>query len=346
MVSHVPDVPGGWNGLTAPVEDGEAESWPKGVEDTILPPPPRPADDYVLLKEGEEEKEEDEDTEGKYGDGCIVLKAEEDVDCGVMAVPAVKLRVSEKHPLWAHHIWNAATVVADWFDDVSFKDGVAGSTVLELGAGSGLPGIVAGMNGASVVVLTDYPEARLMYNLSLNFLANPVSTKGTVRAVEPYKWGEDVAGLMRHLPEGSEGFDWVVCSDLIFNHSSHGAILATLAKTLHPTRGRAIVAHSHHVTRAAAKDMGLFRMAGEYGLSYRHLFATRLPVMFPEDPGPIPLRSTVQVWQLSRPEVAVARPAPSWTVSQARIPFMPPTTVLDEAVVGDKEEPGSGNSIR
>jgi nicotinamide N-methyltransferase len=40
--------------------------------------------------------------------------------------------------------------------------------VLELGAGAGLPSIVCALNGATQVVVTDYPDAELVENLEYN----------------------------------------------------------------------------------------------------------------------------------------------------------------------------------
>ena len=40
--------------------------------------------------------------------------------------------------------------------------------MLELGAGAGLPSLVCAVNGASTVVVTDYPDADLVENLRYN----------------------------------------------------------------------------------------------------------------------------------------------------------------------------------
>lgn len=40
--------------------------------------------------------------------------------------------------------------------------------MLELGAGAGLPSLVCAINGASQVVVTDYPDADLIENLRYN----------------------------------------------------------------------------------------------------------------------------------------------------------------------------------
>ena len=40
--------------------------------------------------------------------------------------------------------------------------------MLELGAGAGLPSIVCALNGAKIVVVTDYPDSDLVENLRHN----------------------------------------------------------------------------------------------------------------------------------------------------------------------------------
>jgi nicotinamide N-methyltransferase len=45
---------------------------------------------------------------------------------------------------------------------------VQGKTILELGAGGGLPSLVCALSGAAKVVVTDYPDADLIDNLRYN----------------------------------------------------------------------------------------------------------------------------------------------------------------------------------
>ena len=67
--------------------------------------------------------------------------------------PTFGLRLVGQHSLWAHHLWNAAKVLADYFD--SNPHLVRGKTVLELGAGGALPSFTAACNGAEKVSTRD-----------------------------------------------------------------------------------------------------------------------------------------------------------------------------------------------
>jgi len=67
-------------------------------------------------------------------------------------------------------LWNAAIAFASYLD--AHRELVNGKFVLELGAGGGLPGIVAAQNSATNVVLTDYPDSALIENLEYNVRQN------------------------------------------------------------------------------------------------------------------------------------------------------------------------------
>ena len=63
----------------------------------------------------------------------------------------LNLRLVGQHSLWAHQLWNASKVLADYFD--SHPDLVQGKRILELGAGGALPSFTAACNGAEKVSL-------------------------------------------------------------------------------------------------------------------------------------------------------------------------------------------------
>ena len=69
-----------------------------------------------------------------------------------------------------HHLWNGAQVVTDYLYD-RVANLVHGRTVLELGAGAGLPSIAAAIWGAKQVVVTDYPDVDLVENMQMNIEA-------------------------------------------------------------------------------------------------------------------------------------------------------------------------------
>lgn len=62
---------------------------------------------------------------------------------------------------------------------------MAGRTVLELGAGSGLPSIVCALSGATKVVVTDYPDNDLIENLLYNIGLLRLTNETIAAAVKP-----------------------------------------------------------------------------------------------------------------------------------------------------------------
>lgn len=92
-------------------------------------------------------------------------------------------------------MWNASILAADLISSGEFD--VHEASVLELGAGAGLAGIVAALNGATVVLLSDYNSPRILQNLLRNADANlPPAIRNKV-SVTGHVWGESVASISR-----------------------------------------------------------------------------------------------------------------------------------------------------
>jgi nicotinamide N-methyltransferase len=64
---------------------------------------------------------------------------------------------------------------------------VLGKSVLELGAGAALPAIVAALNGAKCVTITDYPDGDLVESMTQNVAQNISPSSNCVVHVRGYK---------------------------------------------------------------------------------------------------------------------------------------------------------------
>jgi nicotinamide N-methyltransferase len=88
-------------------------------------------------------------------------------------------RLVGAHPLWANYLWNTAKVLSTYL--LRNTSLIRGNSVLELGAGAGLPSIIAALAGAQRVVVTDYPDASLVENLRYNVDMNvPEDRRGRI----------------------------------------------------------------------------------------------------------------------------------------------------------------------
>lgn len=130
----------------------------------------------------------------------------------------IKLRVvdieSNNVNLQAHYVWNSAFVMTDLIERgvVTVKD----EAVLELGAGSALPSIIAAKTGATHVFVSDYPSTKILDTMQENVEMNKI-----VADVIGYKWGEDVS-IFRMKPSV------ILLSDLLWISTQHQALLKTL----------------------------------------------------------------------------------------------------------------------
>jgi nicotinamide N-methyltransferase len=209
------------------------------------------------------------------------------------------VRLVGHNPLWGHYLWNAGRLISTYFEKNPslIKD----KTVLELGAGAGLPSLVCGMLEARKVIVTDYPDPDLVANLWTNVTASyaDASKQDGEKSIvaEGYCWGADAGPLLAHLPpiDKENGFEVLILADLLFNHSEHGKLVATIEATLAKTKeAKALVFFTPYRPWLYEKDMAFFDLLKEKGFTVEKVLEEKMEkVMFEEDRGDEELRRTV-----------------------------------------------------
>ncbi|EXJ54182.1 hypothetical protein A1O7_09519 [Cladophialophora yegresii CBS 114405] len=211
----------------------------------------------------------------------------------------LRLRLVGHSPLWGHLLWNAGQVVATYLEDHA-RQLVQNKSILELGAGSGLPSLVAALLGARKVVVTDYPDQELVDNLRYNIEhCSTLNNKSTIVA-EGYLWGSAPDSLKSHINPGPEGFDLLILADILFNHSEHTKLLRTVRECLkRSSESVALVFFTPYRPWLLDKDLDFFELARKDGFVVKKLSEQIMDkVMFENDPGDELLRRTVFGYQM------------------------------------------------
>lgn len=214
------------------------------------------------------------------------------------------VRLTAKNPLWGHLLWNAGKVTTDYLDEHS-RELVEGKRVIEFGAGAGLPSLLCHAVGAKQVVITDYPDADLLYNLKYNVdmlksdsgAASAVCNDVSSVSVEGFIWGNDASELI--AMSGGAGYDLVILSDVVFNHSEHAKLVRSAKELLAPG-GKVFVVFTPHRAKLFSEDLDFFRRAkDEAGFKSEKLFELKYYPMFEEEEETKELRSMVFGYMLT-----------------------------------------------
>ncbi|KAM6307931.1 EEF1A lysine methyltransferase 3 [Podargus strigoides] len=164
-----------------------------------------------------------------------------------------RLRIAQHHGPrlgLAACVWEAALFLCRFLEEQRFD--FRGQTVIELGAGTGIVGIVAALLGGDVTI-TDQPAAldQIQENIRLNF------PEGGGPQARVLVWGEDEGAF----PRG--GYSVILGSDIVYHRPAFSPLLGTLRHLCGP----------HTVALLCAKMRG-----GDGGA--RYFFHQMLPPHF------------------------------------------------------------------
>ncbi|CAG2103665.1 unnamed protein product [Medioppia subpectinata] len=131
------------------------------------------------------------------------------------------ININEKYSTsYGYHVWPSAPVLAQFV--AHFREEFKDKNIVELGAGTGMVGIVAAKVGAQVV-LTDshqYPECLRLcrQNVDIN------GVKDNIVAIESLDWGQ----LDEHVLQ-MPAFDYILSSDCFYDQKDFEDILSSVS---------------------------------------------------------------------------------------------------------------------
>ncbi|RAL59214.1 hypothetical protein DID88_006669 [Monilinia fructigena] len=160
------------------------------------------------------------------------------------------------------------------------------TSLLELGAGAGLPSLTCASLRAKKVVVTDYPDVDLIVNLRKNI--------SVFYEQFPELKVVDEESLVAE-EDREAGFDVLILADLLFNHSEHAKLLDSIQKTLKKSKdSTALVFFTPYRPWLLEKDMAFFDLVREGGMMVEKVLEEKMEkVMFEKDRGDEELRRTV-----------------------------------------------------
>jgi nicotinamide N-methyltransferase len=207
-------------------------------------------------------------------------------------IKEITLRLVGKSPLWGHLLWNAGVYTAN-FIETKAEEYVKNKKIIEFGAASALPSLLCALNGASIVICTDYPDADLLSNIKYNVDHLGYPRAQNIINVEPYIWGHQTNAISAKLGDNGKA-DFLIMSDLVFNHSEHHKLLKSCKDLIKPlqngkarTGGKCLVVWSPHRPKLLNDDLKFFTDAEElfdFDVEMVEMVHWEHP-MFPEEPA-------------------------------------------------------------
>ncbi|KAK5111025.1 hypothetical protein LTR62_005400 [Meristemomyces frigidus] len=178
----------------------------------------------------------------------------------------------DERQLFSHYLWNAGIKMAELISDDGVEGGkwsVKGHTVLELGAGVGLGGIVAALAGAKEVVLSDYPAPVVLENIRSNASRALVPRKlDSIFTVEGHEWGNFDSTFARWK---AHHYTTILAADCFWMPSQHYNLVQSMLNFLSwHTSSRIFAIAGFHTGRA--KLAAFFDVAVAEGLDVEEIY--------------------------------------------------------------------------
>ncbi|KAG0680753.1 nicotinamide n-methyltransferase [Pichia californica] len=207
-------------------------------------------------------------------------------------VKEINLRLVGKSPLWGHLLWNAGVYTGNWIEK-NAREYITNKKIVEFGAASGLPSLLCSLNNASKVICTDYPDPELLENIRYNIDHLGYSKAKEIIEIEGFIWGNETNEISKKLGSNDGKADFLIMSDLVFNHTEHHKLLKSCKELIKPlingksrSGGKCLVVWSPHRPKLLDNDLKFFSDAAElynFDVELIEMVHWDHP-MFPEEP--------------------------------------------------------------
>ncbi len=187
----------------------------------------------------------------------------------------------EEPKLFIDNVWPGSLVMSDYL--CKHPELCVGKTVIELGAGTALPSMVAAKLGSKHVVITDYPDDSVIENIVDLTALNNVQENTTVI---PHKWGDSVSNIWESITENTialttestNSFQLILIAEPLWKdtYPLHNSLLHSISVLLSKSDGIALISFAHRPTEGhvAANDLEFFTLGREkYGLKHTYVGA-------------------------------------------------------------------------
>ncbi|KAB8343270.1 hypothetical protein FH972_022858 [Carpinus fangiana] len=238
----------------------------KGYEETV--------EDYFSASLGTIFPDETRNMHGDQ-DAMVVYKSP---SLGELKLSLAEPSGQELRQLFAHYLWNAGVWVAAKIEDASLGTdeeadrglwNVRDESVLELGAGLGLAGIVSCLVGASKTIVSDYPAVELVQNLEQNVKRNIKPERREYISVAGHEWGTFPAKSESKILK--ESFTKIFSADCLWMPWQHQNLAKSMAYYLaREPQARVFVVAGFHTGRA--KMVPFFEVVEEEGLEVEEIY--------------------------------------------------------------------------
>lgn len=174
--------------------------------------------------------------------------------------------------LFSHFLWNAGLQLAEFIeagvDELGRNWSVRDQPLLELGAGTGLAGIIATLAGAGEVVISDYPAPEVLSNISSNIKKNIKVEWHTRCKVQGHEWG----ALDNEFSANHKGyFARILVADCLWMPWQHDNLAKSISNFLRED-GRAWVVSGFHTGREKMKGFYDAKVLDQCGLEVEKIW--------------------------------------------------------------------------